>query len=155
MAVDLPFFLSDIENNLLSQEEIQLAFEQLIQCADFVELNLLKGDLKKQDLNLPISNFETANQASLPRARSFSNLPVGWKVKDSHLLKEVFFDLNAPDGEKNALVYNHTSFFVKAIWLNNGLKLEIAHPKIDAHSEELRVLEKHLEVFEKTLRFGI
>jgi superfamily II DNA or RNA helicase len=155
MAVDLPFFLSDIENNLLSQEEIQLAFEQLIQCADFVELNLLKGDLKKQDLNLPISNFETANQASLPRARSFSNLPVGWKVKDSHLLKEVFFDLNASDGEKNALVYNHTSFFVKAIWLNNGLKLEIAHPKIDAHVEELRVLEKHLEVFEKTLRFGI
>ena len=44
---------------------------------------------------------------------------------------------------------------MKAIWKSNRLKLEIAHPKIDANSDELRVLEKHLEVFEKTLRFGI
>ena len=154
MATELPLFLTTLDKNLLSQEEIQNAFEQLIHCADFVELNLLKSDLKKEDLNLPVSDIEPLNEISLPKARSVESIPEGWKIENTHLVKELSIESPLFREEKDVFVNNHNHLFLKTIWKNQSVKIEISHPKIDAHEKELTVLAKHLEVFEKSLNFA-
>jgi hypothetical protein len=114
----------------------------------------MKSDLKKEDLNLPVSDIEPLNEISLPKARSVESIPEGWKIENTHLVKELSIESPLFREEKDVFVNNHNHLFLKTIWKNQSVKIEISHPKIDAHEKELTVLAKHLEVFEKSLNFA-
>lgn len=149
MSNELPLFITDVKNNPLSIEEIQEAFVNLIKCADLTEKEIFQKDLILEELNLPLIEPVINTQINFRNSKP-QNLVNKWKQIGNYYVLERESDINLNShSEKQSFIDNHSNYFVKTFFEKTKLKYQVAYLTKDAHTAELQVLEKHLDVFIK------
>lgn len=147
MSTELPLFLTNLNENPLSVEEIQKAFMSLIKCADITEKLIFNKDLYKEELNLPIIKPKPAIEFKFRNSKKQS-FDHGWtQAGDYNELNKNVDTSNIADIEKQALINNHTQLYIKTFCKKGEWFYQVAHLAEDAHQVELALLEKHLQVF--------
>jgi len=146
MCAELPLFIRGLSINPLSTEEIQLAFIRLIFCADLTEHLLFDKDLKKEELNLPLSQGKLLRSETFRKARKQMHSD-GWMLWNEYYIKEHKLDRLSPvDTEKNMYIKNHEQLYVKYMAKNGQWFKQVGLSDKDAFGEELELLNKHLEI---------
>jgi hypothetical protein len=149
MSVELPLFLSKLEENPLSQEEIQHNFLALVHCADQTEKELFNKDLQKEELNVSITKAAISTQFQFRKnPKKFRNDL--WEQRDGYFILEINFPLIPnKENEKSSFICNHENLFIKSFIKNGSTQNQVAYLTDDAQKSELKVLEKHWEVFHR------
>ena len=151
MVNELPLFITDLNDNPLSVEEIQEAFVNLINCADLTEKEIFEKDLQKEELNLPINKTLRENSFSFRNSKK-QVIAEDWEERDGFYLLEEELDTDFySDIEKQALIDNHNNFYVKSFYRDGKWLYQVAYITKDAHKVELQLLEKHLSVVTNNL----
>ena len=151
MSVELPLFLSKLNENPLSREEIQRSFLNLVYCADQTEKELLNKDLQKEELNVSVIKATSSSQFQL-REKKGSYRSEEWQQKNGFFILENKYPLiTNKENEKNSFIYNHENLFVKSFIGNGYFHHQVSHLTDDAQKIELQVLEKHWEVFLRSI----
>lgn len=147
MSVELPLFLSQLQENPLSQEEIQRNFLNLVLCADQTEKELFNKDLQKEELNVSVTKASSSSQFQL-RQKNKSELMEKWEQRNGYFILENKYPLIAnKENEKNSFIYNHENLYLKSFIKNGQFHHQVSHLTEDAQKIELQVLKKHWEVF--------
>lgn len=148
MAYELPLFITDISINPLSGDEVQEAFTSLIACADKTEIEIFGRDLQKEELNLSADLFKDFSHQELRKAHKQQTVH-RWKTRGEYHLLEADYEIKDEsfDMEKQSLLMNHNTLYVKTFCQNEHWKHQVAYMTKDAHQEELDLLEKHFIVF--------
>lgn len=147
MTNELPLFIHDLEKNPLSKEEVQQAYLNLIHAADTVEFEIFDRDLRREELNLQLTEVLNTGTVSFRNAGK-KKLGHDWREKEDFLLKQVKLPTNSvQDFERTSFIRNHENLFVKSFVLEKALFAEIAYLKVDIDIEEMELLEKHLDIF--------
>jgi len=75
-----------------------------------------------------------------------------WQQKNGFFILENKYPLIInKENEKNSFVYNHENLFVKSFIGNGYFQHQVSHLTDDAQKIELQVLEKHWEVFLRSI----
>jgi len=148
MSYDLPLFMDDLSENPLSQEEVQDAFQSLIFCADGLEASIFGRDLKKEELNLTVAPMVARDTSRLRKARTQS-ISGRWKQRGDYYFLEqpVSWSKEVVDKEKQALIFNHQTMYVKTYLAGEDWMSQVSLLSSDAFQLELELLAKHYEVF--------
>jgi hypothetical protein len=148
MSTELPLFVEDLSINPLSEEEIQEAFSSLVICADTTESLIFQRDLRKEELNLVIGDLRKETNRVFRKAEKQTRLNK-WLTKDSYHILETIVEQSEVSSffEKQALVMNHESMYVKTFSEKGVWKHQVAFLNKDAFKDELDLLEKHYKVF--------
>ncbi len=147
MSVELPLFLSKMEENPLSQEEIQRNFLALVHCADQTEKELFNKDLQKEELKESLIKADkTASHQFRKTAKQTRH--DFWEQRNGYFFLENKYSLlTHKENEKNSLISNHENFFIKTFINKGNIHHQVAYLTSDAQKAELQVLEKHWQVF--------
>lgn len=147
MTAELPLFISSLNVNPLSIEEVQSAFQNLINCADETEKNIFGRDLSREELNLPINKLASSFSKSL-RHSARQNINSHWSKRGDNLfLEKQFLNSNVIDLEKQSFIDNHNNLYVKTCLISGLWTYQVSYSNKDAYESELNLLEKHLNVF--------
>jgi hypothetical protein len=153
MACELPLFIEDFSVNPLSKNEIKDIFTRLITCADLTEVEIFKQDITKEVLNLPTQEYDCNKQIGFRSAKQ-SVLPKNWVLNGLFITQEITLDKTMfYDIEKQSLLFNHSNLYVKSYFDGAMWKAQIAHTTEDPNSEELELMEKHLNIFKSNLHW--
>ncbi len=154
MVSELPYFVADLNVNPLSKQEVQVAFRQLIECADLTERSIFNNqDLALESLNLPlgkIMNIESHHLRNSGHSQHIAN----WNKESDYYILENEHLIETADIERQALINNHNNFYVKHFIDNGKWKFQVAYLKEDANELELSLLEKHLNVTVSNLKWN-
>jgi hypothetical protein len=148
MSYDLPLFIEDLSVNPLSEEEVQDAFQSLVYCADALEASIFGRDLKKEELNLSVAPLAGRNISKLRKAKK-QLVGSRWKLRGSYYYLEqpVSWSNDVADKEKQALISNHQTMYLKTYLVGNDWRSQVSLLSSDAFQLELELLEKHYDVF--------
>lgn len=148
MSTELPLFVEDLSVNPLSVEEIQEAFSSLVICADTTESVIFQRDLKKEELNLAIGGLKKETNSVFRKAEKQNRINK-WLTKGNYHVLEAMVEQSEVNSffEKQALVMNHESLYLKTFRENDVWKHQVAFLNKDAFKDELDLLEKHYKVF--------
>jgi superfamily II DNA or RNA helicase len=148
MVTELPLFITNLNENPLSIEEIQDAFVNLIKFADHTEKEIFEKDLQKEELNLPVNNPHTNNNANFRKSKK-QVIADHWIEEDGFFILEEEVEVENKkysDIERQALIDNHNNFYVKTFKRNGKWLYQVSMITKDAHKVELQLLEKHFKV---------
>lgn len=146
MAVELPFFIRDINENPLSKEEVKNGFSKLIECADLTEKHIFDNqDLQLESLNLPIPENKELESVHL-RNSGETNYTPNWKKQDQNYILESEYWLYVFDMEKKSMMENHNNLYVKTCIKKNKWILQTAYLADDAQKSEIDILANHHKV---------
>jgi hypothetical protein len=170
LAVELPLFISDPEKNHLNQFEITTAFRRLVYCADLIEQEAFGRDLTREELKIPAINpVEKAKEPFRSHSRSRKSC---WTSDGEFYFlhkpaRKDFEECKEHEKFKKALILNNDHLYVKTVFpigkstLNvekkeaskSGWLHEVSYLRKDAQTDELELMQKHLEVFMKRLEW--
>jgi len=146
MKVDLPFFVDKDKNGMLSKEEVNMAFQQLVSLADKLEAEVFNSDLAKDKLKI----FEFANEdvgkSSPTCSKEGDAINEAWQ-KHQLRLGEVVRLTAKLTSDQEPLEFNGKYAFVKTNV--DGSQIELVFPKIDFQVEEQVLLERWFEYVSK------
>jgi hypothetical protein len=151
---ELPLFIKEFNQNPISIEEIQISFKNLIIAADLIEKEIFQKDLVKESLNIDLRKSDRKLDYRFRKASSqfFDNR---WKREFEILTKSYMLeDFNGVDLEKRSLLINHQVKYVKCLKKNENWFAEVSIPSVDPQAEEIKILEKHLNVFVNGANYG-
>jgi hypothetical protein len=147
MSVELPFILSQLQENPLSQEEIQRNLLNLVHCADQTEKELFNKDLQKEELNVSVTKAAASSKFQL-RQKNNSESEEKWEQKNGYFILENKYSLIPnKENEKSSFIYNHENLYIKSFIRNGQFHHQVSHLTEDAQKIELQVLKKHWDVF--------
>lgn len=141
MKVELPIFVNNSEEPL-SQTELISSFNDLINCADFIERNVFERDLSLgQDINISTSELTKNSNEKLRDKVNSCNLTENWKIKGDYvyLIDEIKMDNNY--NLKDLWIDNHKEIFSKYIFKGKLKKMIIAYKGQDVQKVEMQTLE--------------
>lgn len=147
MSYELPLFLTSLDKNPLSKEEVKIAFNNLIHCADTTEIEIFNKDLKREELNLP-ENIILKNSNDNFRNSNKKIVVNNWQINgDYYFLTDCMNYSKNQDNEKIGFTTNHENLYLKTLPVGFDWFIEVSYNTIDTQREELNLLEKHLEIF--------
>jgi len=151
-SVELPLFNVDLNQNILSENELQRAFSNLIIFADLTEKEIFQRDLKKGELNYP-EESRTSSPEFYFKKNNKQFINHDWGIQDDFLILECQLVTNG-DYEKQSLIENHKNLYVKNFFNNGKWFSQVSFLKQDSQKEELDLLEKHFDFYMKELEWS-
>jgi hypothetical protein len=146
---ELPLFSTELSQNPISVEEIQVCFKNLVVAADYVEKEIFNKDLTKEDLSIDLRESDKMPNFRFKR-RSSKFVDKSWKEQSDSLVKNILLlDFNGVDVEKKSLIINHQANYIKVVKENKDWFAQVSLPAVDPNREEIELLQRHLEVFIK------
>jgi hypothetical protein len=147
MAAELPFFITNPEDNLLNEEEIKTAFRQLVLCADLIEQQVFGRDISKEELRLSVEQ-PMANTGRIFRTNS-RTVSSDWDSDGGYLYlrRAAREDFSSMDKFKSSLILNNRHLYIKTAQVNKTWMHEVSYLRKDAQAAELALMEQHLDVF--------
>lgn len=151
-AAELPLFLSDLNDNPLSKDEVKIAFKNLIECADLTERGILSNqDLQLEALNIAEDRKQIKSAHELRKAKKAYSPK--WEISGDYYVKRETHNKAIVDILKYTLSENHNNFYVKCLpdvrgnsFKNNKCFQEVSYLKLDSQKKEITLLEQHLKV---------
>ena len=147
MSVELPLFLEDLKQNPLSKIEVKNAFSQLIETADLTEKVILDNqDVNIETLNLPIRANNDLKSIHLRNSSKTIYTPT-WRKEGENYIYEKADWRNVNDMEKISMIDNHNNLYIKSIKKKNKWIIQTTFLAEDAQESEIKIIEKHHQVF--------
>jgi len=151
MKVEFPVFIQHIERPL-SIPELMKGFNDLIQCADYIEQCVFGRDYKLSDIHYDVSPPNQINAVNL-RSRTKTYQPKSpWKTTEKHVyrMKEKRSGDKWP--LKEVWEWNHADEFAKYLVRGNSRRMIIPFPRMDIQKVEIDLFDR---VFDYRLRDNI
>ncbi len=142
MKVDLPLFRFKNYISLLSDEEIKIGLENLIDFADEFEIELFKLKEQHQDLSIKDLNINFKESES----HIFNNDEIHNAVSDNcewNILNNCYYLKEKVNiGNNNMLQLNNCYPFIYFYKTEKGCYMQLSYPEIDFQAEEMNILSK-------------
>ena len=152
MKTDLPLFRSDDRESCLSDEELRISYDSLVECADLIEKTLFEDQdinleqlIKEKDLSSVLGKrIEIGeNKALSKNFKSVRKLEEPWKLSKCRR----YASLRAFLGKRRATVeeicyLNQQYPFIIFSKTEQKMRAELSYPVSDLQEEEKNLLER-------------
>jgi superfamily II DNA or RNA helicase len=138
MKVDLPFFVDNDKNGMLSKEEVNMAFQQLKLFGDKLESKIFNRDLTKDKLEIYKHIDSVVEKPTIICSRRGDDLIGGWIRQRTKFGEVVKLSFTLQD-KLEPLEFNGQYAFVKSSL--DGNRVELVFPMVDFQVDEQYLLK--------------